>query len=155
MQPGYCETEDEYHISKALLFHYLSSHEVLRLCGQNESISMEILNFISRHVLPHEDLYTFWRRNHIQHFDEFNNCSHEGTNFGIKTHAAAVLPGHSIRNAGKRLHLQAQLKYAELTKLAAAEFMSREVWSDLPSIDPLCKRAQVLILNEWGILSQV
>ena len=58
--------------------------------------------------------------------------------------------GHSIANAGHRLHFQAQLKYAELKKLTAAdEFHSREVWCDLPSIAPVCKCGQALIYNEW------
>jgi hypothetical protein len=37
------------------------------------------------------------------HFDEYNNCSHEGTNCGLKSHADGVLLGHSIDYAAKCL----------------------------------------------------
>lgn len=36
MKPGYCETEDEYHLSKVLLMPYLSSELVLCICGNNQ-----------------------------------------------------------------------------------------------------------------------
>jgi hypothetical protein len=52
----------------------------------------------------------------------------------MKSHAAAVLPGHSIASDGHYLYFQAQPKYTKLKKLAADEFHSREVWCDLPSI---------------------
>lgn len=145
MRPGYCESEDEYHISKVLFFEYLSSHTCLSLCGENKEIQRQIIDFVTRFVLPHEDLFVFFRRKHIRHFDEYNNCSHEGTNYGLKSHAAGVLPGHSIDNAGERLTYQAELKYTELAKLAARDFSSREVWSEMPSTEHLCMRAQALI----------
>jgi hypothetical protein len=100
-------------------------------------------------VLPHEDFFVFFRRKHIRHFDEYNNCSHEGTNYGLKSHAAGVLPGHSIDNAGKRLTYQATLKYTELAKLAAREFISRDLWSEMPWTENPCMRAQALIAGEW------
>jgi hypothetical protein len=62
------------------------------------------------------DLYVFWHQCNRQHYDEFNNCSQEGSNAAMKSHAAAVLPGHSIASAGQCLHFQAQLKYAKLKK---------------------------------------
>ena len=147
MRPGYCETEDEYHISKVLFYDYLSSDTCLSMCGGNNAIRRQIIDFVTRFVLPHEDFFVFFRRKHIRHFDEYNNCSHEGTNYGLKSHAAGVLPGHSIDNAGKRLTYQATLKYTELAKLAAREFISRELWSEMPSTENLCMRAQALTIK--------
>jgi hypothetical protein len=149
MKPGYCETEDKYHLSKVILIHYLKTEHVFNICGKNHSIPNQIIKFITAHVFPHENHYIFWRQYNIQHDDELNNCSHEGRNAAMKSHVAAVLPGHSIASAGRRLHFQAQLKYTESKKLAADEFHSREVWCDLPSIAPVCKCGQALIYNEW------
>jgi len=61
----------------------------------------------------------FFCRKYICHFDEYNNCSNKGTIYGLKSHAASVLPGHSIHNADKRLTYQATVKNTELAKLAA------------------------------------
>jgi hypothetical protein len=150
MRPGYCEMEDEYHKSKVIFYDFMSSNSFLAKCAGNKEIQNQIVDFVIRYVLPGEDLFVFFRCKHIRHCDEFNNCSHEGTNYGLKSHAAGVLPGHSIDSAGKHLTYQATLKYAELAKLAATEFVSRELWSDMSSTDLLCMRAQALITSEWA-----
>jgi len=149
MRPGYCETHDEYTTSKVLLYEYLSSNACLSICGGNKQILNQIIDFLTRFVLPHEDLFVFFKCKKIRHFDEYNNCSHEGTNYGLKSHAAGVLPGHSIDNAAKCLTYQSTLKYAEIAKLASREFVSRELWSEMPSTEHLCMRAQALIASEW------
>jgi len=149
MRPGYCETHDEYTTSKVLLYEYLSSNACLSICGGNKQILNQIIDFLTRFVLPHEDLFVFFKRKKIHQFDEYNNCSHEGTNYGLKSHAAGVLPGHSIDNAAKCLTYQSTLKYAEIAKLASREFVSRELWSEMPSTEHLCMRAQALIASEW------
>jgi hypothetical protein len=56
----------------------------------------------------------------------------------MKSHAAAILPGHFIGSAGSWLHFQAQLKYANLKKLASNEFHSKAVWCELKSISTIC-----------------
>jgi hypothetical protein len=80
MRPGFCETEQEYHVSKACLFSFLQSPRVLAICDDKEHIPQQILEFVTRHVIRHEDYYAFYHRKFVHHFDEFNNCSHEGTN---------------------------------------------------------------------------
>lgn len=152
MRPGFCETEQEYHVSKAWLFSFLQSPRVLAICDDKEHIPRQILEFVTRHVIPHEDYYAFYHRKFVFHFDEFNNCSHEGTNNGVKSGAVAVLPGHDISSAGKRLHFQGKLRCVELAKSAAKEFISRELWcEELHTIHDICTRGQSLIVNEWAM----
>ncbi len=64
--------------------------------GENKQNQSQIIDFMNRFVLPHEDLLVFFNHKNICHFDEYNNCSHDKTNYGLKSHAAGVLPGHSI-----------------------------------------------------------
>jgi hypothetical protein len=66
-----------------------------------------MLNFITGHILPHENYYIYWHRKNLWHFDEFNNCSQEGSNVALKSHAAAILLGNSIGSVDQRLHFQA------------------------------------------------
>jgi hypothetical protein len=50
----------------------------------------------------------------VYHFNEYNNCAHEGTNFGAKSHAAQLLPSHTILKAGKTMVFQAAIKCKEI-----------------------------------------
>jgi hypothetical protein len=42
------------------------------------------------------------------------SSAHEGTNFGIKEHAAAILPSHKMHVAGQKLSLQSSMKGTQL-----------------------------------------
>ena len=96
----------------------LQSPRVLAICDNKAYIPQQILEFVTRHVIPHEDYCAFYHRKFVCHFDEFNNCSHAGTNNGVKSGAAAVLPGHDISSGGKRLHFQGtQLKSSSKTNI--------------------------------------
>jgi hypothetical protein len=128
MRPGYCETEKELNISKALfaayiklevqptacltvpysyvlcfptnLFDHVHFHlflQVPELIG--ESHVADILDFYKANVEVHESFYAFWLRKFIHHFDEYNNCSHEGTKGGMKRQAAPSHPLHSIQKS--------------------------------------------------------
>ena len=44
MRPGFCESEDEYHVSKVLFYHYMNSDAVLNICGGNEAIQKQIIH---------------------------------------------------------------------------------------------------------------
>jgi hypothetical protein len=66
------------------------------------SVQDDSLNYMPSISSPSS--LVFWHQCNIRHYDEFNNCSHEGSNAAMKSHAAAVLPGHSIASAGQHLH---------------------------------------------------
>jgi hypothetical protein len=50
----------------------------------------------------------------LRYFDVKTSSAHEGTNFGIKEHAAAVLPSHKINVAGEKPCLQSSMKGTQL-----------------------------------------
>jgi hypothetical protein len=109
MLPGYCETEEEYQITKALLIEFVLSKQVLEVCGGDTTKQHRIANFLTGYVLIYEEQFVFYRRKALRHFNEYNNCAHEGTNFGTKSHAAQLLPSHTILQAGKTMVFQAAL----------------------------------------------
>ena len=51
MIPGGVESEEEYFVSKQLLFAYLASPEVLDACGGQPYIVQQVSDFVRNHVL--------------------------------------------------------------------------------------------------------
>ena len=98
MKPN-CETHDEYLISRSLLFKYLSSPQVMNTLGKDYYNS--VCNWIRLHIDPHLEKILFCYRKKIRHFDEYSNCSHEGTNHGHKSGAAPVLPSNTLDQSTK------------------------------------------------------
>jgi hypothetical protein len=85
---------------------------VLEVCGGDTTIQHRIANFLTGYVLIYEEQFVFYRRKTLRHFNEYNNCAHEGTNFGTKSYAAQLLPSHTI--AGKTMVFQAAMKCKEI-----------------------------------------
>ena len=46
MCPGYCETEEEYNVSKTLLFAFLQSKVVYNVCDKKRDLVQRIMDFI-------------------------------------------------------------------------------------------------------------
>ena len=92
-----CEGEEEYTISKSLLYCYLRSPAVvliLTLEGANK-----ITKFIWENIEPSEVNYCFYLRRHLRHYDTYTNSAHEGTNNGLKHCTAAVRPQNNIHKS--------------------------------------------------------
>jgi hypothetical protein len=71
--------------------------QVVHLIG--ESHVSDLLKMFKANVQVHKTFYAYWIRKNIRHYDEYNNCSLEGTNFGMKNHAAPARPMHSIQKS--------------------------------------------------------
>jgi hypothetical protein len=92
-----------------------------------------LLGFFKGNVQVHEPYYAYYLRKEKQHFDQYNNCSHEGTNYGMKGHAAPSHPMHSLQ---KSVDVQiAQASIACATNEGYTQLMiDKEIlWSDLPT----------------------
>ena len=74
MKPRYVENEDEYAISKVLLIRFICSKYVLKAAQNNQNLIVEILKFVRGHVFVYENLYLFYLRKQIRHFE----TSHAG-----------------------------------------------------------------------------
>jgi hypothetical protein len=113
MLPGYCETEEEYQVSKALLIDFVLSKQVLEVCGGDTMIQNCIAQLITHYVLIYEEQFVFYLHKSLCHFNEYSNCAHMGTNNGAKSHGALLLPSHTILQA-KTMVFQAKMKCKEI-----------------------------------------
>ena len=98
MYAGGCESQQEYRISKAFLFAYLSSFHLDHnfscttsacLCNQEFCYG-----FPEEPFFVYEDDFVQFKCKFLRHYNECTNSSHEGTNRGMKAHSAKVLPCH-------------------------------------------------------------
>jgi hypothetical protein len=176
MRPGYCKTEEELNISKALFVAYIKSEVRPRTCLSvpysyvlcfptspfghvhlflqvpeliGESHVTNILDFYKEaNVEVHEPFYAFWLRKFIHHFDEYNNCSHEGTNGGMKRHAAFSCPLHSIQ---KSIDVQIQQASISCATNEQSTLDKHILWSDLPTEYRLNNRGESLVTEQWQL----
>jgi hypothetical protein len=144
-----CETEEEYIISKALFIAYLQSDEALRVL--NESNCRTILDFFRENVEPHEAHFCFYRRIHIRHYDTYTNSAHEGSNHGLKSGAAPVLPQYSLDRSAMVLSKNADIRTAVLDLAGSQDSTKHKLWSSLPSSAYLNKLGESLLTNEWAL----
>ena len=126
-----CETEEECKISKSLLCAYLRHADFLRVAS--EAVADQIGTFIREQVEPHEAFYCFHKRRHLRHFDTYTNLAHEGTNNGVKSAAAPILPQHSLDRSASILNKNALIK-ANANSIQSAKVVSTNaLWSNLPT----------------------
>ena len=72
----YCETKEEYLISRSILFEYLNSEDVTNKLGTK--FKMHVSNFIRGNIDPHIDNALFYKRNNVRHFDQHMSTLEEG-----------------------------------------------------------------------------
>jgi hypothetical protein len=149
MQPSFCETEEEYKVSKALLMDFLFSKQVFDACGGDTKIQQRISNFVTGYVLIYEEQFVFYRRKTLRHFNEYTNCAHEGTNKGAKAHAAQLLPSHTIFQAAKTLVFQSAMKCKEIFVEAEKNMQGQKLWSETPTAAHVTKLGESLLASSW------
>ena len=106
---------------------------------------MKIRSFIAHHVLVHEEHYVFYKRISIRHFDEKDNCVHEGTNNGLKSSAAKVTPNIHVDKSCIRLCNQAEHNTQLHNQKVGGEFHGHKHWSTLRCADKLISRGVGLL----------
>jgi hypothetical protein len=78
------ESEDEYSISKQLLFAYFASPEVLDACDGQQYIIDQVSDFLWNQVMVYDQVLLFFKKKCLRYFNIKTSNAHEGTNFGIK-----------------------------------------------------------------------
>jgi hypothetical protein len=131
------------------LFAYLTSHPVRDVVGGRREVIDDIIGFLRRHVLVHDEYFLFYLKKWHRFLDVAHNSAHEGTNSGIKSHAARVVPSQTLLNAAKALSLQGQLKASSLQWEAGREFSQRKLWSTLPTSSFLLTVAESMLQQNW------
>jgi SWIM zinc finger len=143
-----CATEEEFVLSNALFLMFLDSKEFADAM-QTLSAVKEAKDFYNMHFYPILDHIVFYKRKHLLHFNTNSNSAHEGTNRGLKSHAAPTNPQHTLGNATKVLCHQAKLKTLQLQTVLAKKINATTLWSDQPCQGQLVELAVSLTSNEF------
>jgi hypothetical protein len=130
-KPGFVEDKDGFELSKKLLFSYLKSPIVAKAFGNNEHIISTVSGFVTNYVLIYAESIVFFKRKTKWNFDVSSNNAHKGTNYGMKSHAAAVRPCHTLNNAGKALTLQGVLRINDIENAVTQNLTKKSFWSNL------------------------
>lgn len=148
-RPGYCHTQEEYNISKHLLIACLTSKHALMMAGKRKDLIARAIAFIKGYVFPNEDLYLFYPRSKVFNLCVATTSAHEGTNHGLKSHAAAVKATHAMNTAAKAMSIQDRAKRAELDQIVGRDFRDRDKssWSNLPTGPHLLTYAEGLVVH--------
>ena len=150
MEPGYCESEEEYRVSKQLLMMFIKSNAVVEVVGSNPYMIQSVIQFIKRHVIVYESLYVFYKRKRVRHFNTSTSSAHEGTNFGLKSNAAAMKPTMSMDTASQAMIVHAKvLGITQEQQLYLDYHKSNKLWSTLPTSPFTTSFAEGLIMEVW------
>ena len=147
--PGYCITETEYALSKALFVRYVTRPSIQRILGGSEA-SKQILEFCSKSVFVLEQHTCFHLRQEIFHLESHCNSGHEGVNNGLKNSAIPVQPSHRLDESFKTMHQMSQLKAMQTQIEVSKEQHDAKLWSDSPSSPHLTKLGEALVSQEFG-----
>jgi hypothetical protein len=145
MKPGGVESEEEYSVSKELLFAYLASPEALGACDGQTYVIEQVSEFVRNYVIVYDRVFLFYKKKYLRYFNVKTSSAHEGTNFGIKEHAAAVLPSHKINVAGKNLSLQATMKGVQMEADSTYMASSQSLWSESPTANYVTNLAESIL----------
>jgi hypothetical protein len=90
-------------------------------------------------------VFLSYKKKYLRYFDVKTSSAHEGTNFGLKEHAAAVLPSQRINVAAKNLSLQSSMKGAQLESESTHMASSQSLWSQSPTANHVTTLAESII----------
>ena len=84
----------EFHLSIKLFFEFLRSEQLREATGNQPLILQTVADWVRQYVLPHQDLYLYFKCMKYRTLDEITSSPHEGTNFGVKNHIRFPSIGH-------------------------------------------------------------
>ena len=146
-QPNYCETPEEYIVSKALFLKFVQSNQVKVLFG--EIFVHAVIDFVRESVFPHEERFCYYLRHSLFHLETHTNCGHEGTNNGVKNCASPVMPQNNLDRSIKTLSLNAEIKAANTSILVANKTHRTKLWTDSPTSAYVSDPCESMIQSEW------
>ena len=81
----------------------------------------------------------------------YTNSAHEGTNNGMKSAAAPILPQHSLDRSASILNQNAVMK-ANANSIHSAKVVSTNaLWSKLPTAQKLTHKGEGLVTAQWKL----
>ena len=146
-QADYCDSREEFEVSKALFIRFVKSAPVVDVLGTGTVEA--ILSFLKVNVFPHEYRFCFYVRRAMFHLETHSNTSHEGTNNGLKNCAAPVMPQNSVERAVETLSFNADLKTRDTMIRLSDKRVSKKLWSSSPTANNITDLGEGLVRFEW------
>ena len=147
-QPSYCETEEEYFVSKALFMMFVRSSEVKEILGIVPVKA--IIKFARENVFPCEDRMSYFKRHDLFHLETHTNCGHEGTNNGMKNCSSPVMPQNRLDRAVQTLNLNAQMKAGNTSIKVCRKANSKKTWATSPTAEHVTDPCESMLQTEWS-----
>ena len=116
VRPGYCDSKEEYEISKYLLLACLTSKHALKMAGNDEYVVASVASFVKKFVFTNESAYLHCCRSKVFCLDAHCSSPQEGTNNGLKTSAAAVRATHNLDKAATAMSNQDRTRSVQLDR---------------------------------------
>lgn len=83
-------------------------------------------------------VFLYFKKKYLRYFNVKTSSPHEGTNFGIKEHATAILPSHKNHVAGQKLSLLSSMKGTDLDPEPLHSLFS-SLWSWSPTVNQVTR----------------
>ena len=147
-QAGFCNTEDEYVMSKMLFLKYLQSPMIVKEIGHSNV--ERILLFLRHSIFPVEEKMVYWKCRHLFHLNIHTNCAHEGVNSGMKHCLLSVKPQHSLAQAAQILTTNAKIKQHNTDIEVCSEMHHKKLWLGSPTAPHLTAFGESLISQEFS-----
>ena len=97
MKGTYCETREEYIVSKNLFKRFLTTPSLH--VGARKILVTNIITWFKSYVEVHEDHYSYYKKSNSLCFGEYSNSVVEGVHNDMKHSSAPILPSHSLHRA--------------------------------------------------------
>ena len=143
-RPGYCENETEYTISKQLLYAFVRSTQARTILTTSQNVRT-VQEWLRNHVLIKDNQFLYFQRKHLRYYYQATTSPHEGTNHGIKSHAARVRPNQTMFKAGKALSMQSTLKIGEFNHDSSKAVFMNTTWSNSTTSKHIVTKAESLL----------
>lgn len=102
MNGSSCYTKEQYELSKALLFQYLSHDADLKECCGQSGVDC-IRKWLNQSVIPLEENYVFYKKTYIECMDEYVNNAVEGMNYTQKKAEISAKPNMNMATSATKM----------------------------------------------------
>jgi hypothetical protein len=149
-QPSFCESEEEYKVSKVLFMQFFQSNQVKQLFGY--PFVETVVQFVCGNVFPHKDRFCYFKRHSLFHLETHTNCGHEGTNNGVKYCSSPVMPQNLLDRVIKMLTLNADVKALNTSIKVCKKTNKQKLWSNIQTSGYVAYPCESMLRTERGSL---
>lgn len=138
--------KDEYILSKQLLCSYLHSLEVRHVMEHKQNVT-KMHHWIVHHVVIHKQHFLGYLKKGKHTYYQKTTSPHEGTNLGIKEHAAYCRSSMKLSRSAKALTFQSNLKTMQIGHSALVASAKTMLWTESEEHQHLIPKCVSLLID--------